>query len=148
MSMKAKSLFGLCAALAVVAVPLSASAQTAVEVDGPKLKYNDLPHIPVLPKKFVFPILTEMVSDPSITTNSPIADQYPPPPIPDRVTLDDLPGIRAEYTTVLNTWYEEVRECLQQKPKLIRVATGEPIHFEGKEGTIVLNANDRPVCVN
>jgi len=147
MSMKAKSLLGLCAAAAVVAVPLSASA-VDVEVDGPKLRYNDLPAIPVLPKKFVFPILTEMVSDPSITTNSPIADQYPPPPIPDRVTLDDLPGIRAEYTTVLNTWYEKVRECLQEKPKLIRVATGEPILFEGKEGTIVLNSSDRPVCID
>lgn len=147
MSMKLSNLLGLCATVAVAAAPIAASAEvTGVEIDGGKKVYNEMPSIEVLPVKYVFPVLTSMAKDPSITTDSPIADKYPPPPIPDRVTLDDLPGIRAEYTATLNQWAEEVKECLVSKPNLIRDATGEPILFEGKAGTVVLNANDRPVC--
>ena len=148
--MKLSNLLGLCATVAVVAAPITAYAAPAsdegVTIDGGKKEYNEMPSIEVLPAKYVFPVLTNMAKDPSITTDSPIADKYPPPPVPDRVTLDDLPGIRAEYTATLNQWAEEVKECLVSKPNLIRIATGEPILFDGKAGTVVLNANDRPVC--
>lgn len=87
----------------------------------------DLPTPPVTPIYFTLPIELSIVKDPAITTNTPITDSVP----------SDYPA-----------WGEKIRACLLQKPVFVRkVGEGqEPFVVGGSEGTIKLNANDKPVC--
>lgn len=151
--------FGKFCALLVVSLPLPAFAETMPSIPGGfdyksgPLEYQLLPDMELpnrtLPKAFDFPILTEVGTDTTITTNSPITDGFVSrlTTIPSGITLDDIPRLRAEYTRSVDTWAEEIKECLAKKPRLVRVSTSNPIQFYGGTvGTIVLNANNRAVC--
>lgn len=146
--MKSKLFFVWCA-LMVASLPLPSLAQSSFDYKGGSKKYQLLPgRIPdrTLPRIFDFPILTNVATDTSVTTDHPITDQFRPPAIPQGVTADDVPRIRSEYTRALSAWAEAVRECIRKQPRLIRVSTNNPVLINGREGTIVRNANNRAVC--
>ncbi|MEZ2224838.1 hypothetical protein [Microcoleus sp.] len=138
--MKSK-LFWSCCTVLVASLPMPSFAQTKAEVGfdykGGSMKYQMLPGaIPdrSLPKAFDFPIITNVATDTSITTDYLITDQF------------RAPATRSEYTSALNTWSEAVKECLRKQPRLIRASTKNPVQINGKVGTIVRNANNRAVC--
>jgi hypothetical protein len=120
----------------LVAHSLPAIAQTAKvgattpvvdeeTITGARTGY--LPTPPVISAFFTLPIETKVVKDAAITTNTPVTDK----------------------TTSLAAWGEAIRECLKQKPALVRNAKGTDVPFlvgDMQQGTIKLNANDRPVC--
>jgi len=86
-----------------------------------------LPHRGALPSNFVFPIRIRVTIDPSVTTNTPITNS----------------------TNNLASWEERVRACLDEKPQIFAVdADGmlAPILFDGRQGSILRNANGRMVC--
>ena len=150
---KISTLLGSLCTLVVANLPLAALAIPS-DFDyksGPE-EYYPLPDLSIpyrtLPRKFDFPIITEIDVDDSVRTDSPITDVFVNnlPPIPTGITLDELLRYRAEYTAAIQAWGEEVTECLNQKPRLLRVSTGNPVIINGEEGTIVLNANNRAVC--
>lgn len=122
------------------------------QVDPPI--YETLPNLDrpdrTLPSAFRYPIIYEMAVDESITSDAVITDEIflaTLPPIPNGVTLDDIPRIRAEYTRAVEEWGELIQECLSLNPLLIKVDTGNPILInENPAGTIVFNANLIPVC--
>jgi hypothetical protein len=106
------------------------------------------PPPPVQPIYFTLPIDLMVVKDANITTDTPISDKYTAPE-----------------TWDVKAWGAAVSSCLQQSPKLVRVVKmksvpapeGEettvpspmmevPFMLGGKEGTIMLNANDKSVC--
>ncbi|WP_341730829.1 MAG: hypothetical protein P2A85_04295 [Microcoleus anatoxicus] len=138
--MKSK-LFWTCCTVLVASLPMPSFAQTSPKAGfdykaGP-MKYQMLPGaIPdrSLPKAFDFPIITNVATDTSITTDYLITDQF------------RAPATRSEYTSALNTWSEAVKECLRKQPRLIRASTKNPVQINGKVGTIVRNANNRAVC--
>lgn len=104
-----------------------------------------------LPQDFVLPALPEIATDLSITTNTPITDQEFPDPLPRSTvgSLEELARYQEARTLVLNAWAEEVRSCLLDYPRFVRVApdgTQQSILFDGREGRIVRNANGRLVC--
>lgn len=156
--MMKSQLFGKFCALAVATLPLPALANTPAipagfDYKSGPLEYHLLPHpdLPnrTLPKAFDFPIHTKIATDTTITTNSPITDGFVSrlTTIPSGVSLDDIPRLRAEYTRSVDGWSEQIMECLNKKPRLLRVSSNNPIQFYGGAvGTIVLNANNRPVC--
>lgn len=87
-----------------------------------------MPTPPVGPIYFNLPMDIQVVKDDSVTTDTPITDQYG----------SDLPK-----------WIELVRGCLiNEKPDLVRVVEEEqaPFIINGTPGRIKLNANDKPVC--
>ncbi|OCR02408.1 hypothetical protein BCD67_22320 [Oscillatoriales cyanobacterium USR001] len=148
--MKSK-LFWTCCTVVLASIPLPALAQVQSNFDykGGSMKYQTLPgKLPdrTLPKAFDFPITTKVATDSSITSNTLITDQFSPPAIPQGLTADDVPRIRAEYTRALSTWGESVRGCLKKQPRLLRASTGNPVQINGTVGTIVRNANNRAVC--
>lgn len=116
--------------------------------------YRTLPDLDLpnrtLPRAFKYPIIYEMAVDQSITSDAVITDEVflaTLPPIPNGITLDDIPRIRAEYTRKVEEWGELVQECLALNPLLVKVDTGNPILINQKAaGTIVFNANLIPVC--
>jgi hypothetical protein len=138
MKMRILSAFG--AAAVLVGLSLPASAQSAAPAASPVTAVTPvlpdetisgvssltLPTPPVLPAKFTLPIEVKVVKDASITTNTPITDQY-----------------GSDYAK----WGETVRAALRSKPILVRVVGDETVPFVvgGSEGKIKLNANDRPV---
>ncbi|MEZ2239319.1 hypothetical protein [Microcoleus sp.] len=138
--MKSKLFLTICTVLvASLPMPSFAQTKTAVGFDykGGSMKYQMLPGaIPdrSLPKAFDFPIITNVATDTSITTDYLITDQF------------RAPATRSEYTSALNTWSEAVKECLRKQPRLIRASTKNPVQINGKVGTIVRNANNRAVC--
>ena len=87
----------------------------------------DLPTPPVAPIYFTLPIELSIVKDPSITTNTPITDKIP----------TDYPA-----------WGAAIKACSLQKPIFTRKVADSQVPFVvgGSEGTIKLNANDKPVC--
>jgi hypothetical protein len=129
MKMRVMSAFGVAAL--VVGASLPASAQTAETPVLPAetisgVTTHKLPTPPVHPAKYTLPMDIKVVKDPSITTNTPITDQY---------------------AKDLAKWSELVRESLKSKPVLVRVVGEESVPFivNGSEGKIKLNANDKPV---
>jgi len=138
--MKSK-LFWSCCTVLVASLPIPAFAQTPPQVGfdyaGGSMKYQILPgKIPerTLPRAFDFPIITNVATDTSITSDHLITDQF------------RAPATRTEYTRALTTWSESIKECLGKQPRLIRASTKNPIQINGKVGTIVRNANNRAVC--
>ena len=87
----------------------------------------DLPTPPVAPIYFTLPIELSIVKDPAIATNTPITD-----------------SLKSDYPA----WGEKIRACALQKPIFVRKVGDEQVPFVvgGSEGTIKLNANDKPVC--
>ncbi|MFM9267526.1 hypothetical protein [Tychonema sp. BBK16] len=139
--MKSKLFWSICTVV-VASLPMPSFAQTKpVEVrfdyKGSSMKYQVLPGaIPdrTLPRSFDFPIITNVATDTSITSDFLITDEF------------RAPATRSEYTSALNTWAAAVKECMVKKPRLIRASTKNPVLFDGKAGTIVRNANNRAVC--
>lgn len=139
--MKSKLFLTVCTVL-VASLPMPSFAQTKpVEVrfdyKGSSMKYQVLPGaIPdrTLPKAFDFPIITNVATDTSVTSDYLITDEF------------RAPATRQEYTSALNTWAAAVKECMVKKPRLIRASTKNPVLFDGKAGTIVRNSNNRAVC--
>jgi hypothetical protein len=145
---KSKLFWGCCTVL-LATIPLPALAGSNFDYKGGSMNYQLLPgKLPdrTLPKAFDFPITTKVTTDTSITTDHLITDQFRPPAIPQGLTADDVPRLRAEYTRALSTWGESVRGCLKKQPRLLRVSTGNPVQLNGTVGTIVRNANNRAVC--
>ncbi|MDB9515207.1 hypothetical protein PN499_28815 [Kamptonema animale CS-326] len=146
--MKSKFFWGCCTVL-LASIPLPALAQSNFDYKGGSMKYQALPgKLPdrTLPKAFDFPVITNVATDTTVTTDHPLTDQFRPPAIPQGLTADDVPRIRSEYTAALSAWGESVRACLKKQPRLIRVSTGNPVQINGAVGTIVRNANNRAVC--
>ncbi len=140
--MKSKLFWSVCTVV-VASLPMPSFAQTKpVEVrfdyKGSSLKYQVLPGAirdRTLPKAFDFPIITNVATDTSVTSDYLITNEF------------RAPATRQEYTSALNTWAGAVKECLvNKKPRLIRASTKNPVLFDGKAGTIVRNANNRAVC--
>ena len=138
--MKSKLFLTICTVL-VASLPMPSFAQTKTEVGfdykGGSMKYQILPGaIPdrTLPRAFDFPIITNVATDTSITSDFLITEQFSAPP-----------G-RTEYTGALTAWAASIRECLAKQPRLIRASTKNPIQINGTVGTIVRNANNRAVC--
>lgn len=130
MKMRVLSAFGAAAVLMGASLP--ASAQTATTPVLPDetitgVPSQKLPTPPVLTAKFTLPIVTQVAKDASITSNTPLTDQY-----------------GSDYTK----WAESVRECLKSKPILVRVVGDQSVPFvvNGSEGKLKLNANDKAVC--
>lgn len=167
---KATLLGGLCALFAT-SLPLPALAQIGVittpsdfdiryiprdEESGrvdPAI-YFALPDLELpnrtLPVAFTYPIIYELAVDQSISSDAPITDEVfiaTLPPIPNGITLNDIPRLRAEYTRKVEEWGELVRECLTLNPLLVKQDTGNPVLINQQPaGTIVFNANLIPVC--
>lgn len=103
-----------------------------------------------LPAAFKFPIMYDLGTDTSITSDAVITDTvFIPnlPPIPNGITLDDIPRIRAEYTRKVEEWGELVQGCLALSPLIIKTDTGNPVLIQQQSaGTVVLNANNISVC--
>ncbi|MBD2482236.1 hypothetical protein [Planktothrix sp. FACHB-1365] len=170
--MKSKLLGGLCALIAVGS-QLPAVAQNPIGVpvvpsdfdykyqpkdpDTGRVEppiYETLPDLALpdrtLPAAFKYPIIYELGVDKSITSDAVITDTvFIPnlPPIPNGITLDDVPRIRAEYTRKVEEWGEAIQGCLGLSPLLIKTDTGNPVLIQQQPaGTIVLNANNIAVC--
>ncbi|MEG4944130.1 hypothetical protein [Microcoleus sp. F4-D5] len=142
--MKSKFFWSFCTVL-VASLPVPAFAQTSpptspqAEIDykDGSMKYQLVPGKRpdrTLPKAFDFPIITNVATDTSITTDYLITDQF------------RAPSTRSEYTAALTAWSQSIRECLAKQPLLIRKSTGNPIRINGRVGTIVRNVNNRAVC--
>jgi len=112
------------------ALPAAAQKATTAVLEGETLtgvpQFN-MPTPPVGPLKFTLPIETEVVTDASVTTRTPITDQ----------AGTDLPR-----------WAELIRGCLKEKPALVRTVEEESVPFivGGSEGRIKLNQGGFPVC--
>jgi hypothetical protein len=171
-TMNSKLIGGLCALIAV-ASQLPAVAQNPIgtpvvpsdfdykyKPKDPDLKrvdppiYHALPDLGypdrTLPSAFKFPIIYELGTDKSITSDAVITDTvFIPnlPPIPNGITLDDVPRVRAEYSRKVEEWGELVQGCLALNPLIIKTDTGNPILIQKQNaGTVVLNANNISVC--
>ena len=150
---KFATLLGSLCTLVVTNLPLPALAiPSDFDYKSSPEEYHPLPDLSIpyrtLPRKFDFPIITEIDIDNNFSTDNPITDAFVDnlPSIPTGITLDELLRYRAEYTAAIEAWGEEVTECLNQKPRLLRVSTGNPVIINGVGGTIVRNANNRAIC--
>ena len=150
--MNSKWFFGLCAAV-VASLPAAASA-IPVEFDYRRGVgvYYEFPDILVpyrtLPMSFDFPVITEIEVDSSVGTDSPITDIFVRnlPSVPSGITLDELLRLRLQYNTGIEAWGEEILECLNESPRLVRVSTGSPVIINGSRGNILVNGNNRAIC--
>jgi hypothetical protein len=96
------------------------------------IKTVSLPEpMPIRPAYFTLPIILKVAQDSSATSSTPISDRYT-----QKASWD------------INAWAAGVRNCLQQKPKLLRVVGNQTVPFmlDGAEGTIMLNAENKSVC--
>ena len=167
---KATLLGGLCALFSAM-LPLPAVAQIGV-VTTPSdfdIKYKSKseetgkvdpaiyftlpdPKLPnrTLPRAFKYPIMYELAVDQSITSDAPITDRVfiaNLRAIPNGVSLDDVPRLRAEYTRRVEEWGELVGECLSFDPLLVKKDTVNAVLInQNSPGTIVFNSNLIPVC--
>jgi hypothetical protein len=130
--MKKSFLSVVSAAVVLAAGSLPAFAQTAqtdvlLDETITNVPTQKLPTPPVLTAKYTLPMVIQIVKDASITTDTPITDQY----------KTDLPR-----------WSEAVRACLKSKPVFVRVVGDKTVPFivNGSQGTLKLNANNKPVC--
>ncbi|MGI0495202.1 hypothetical protein ACN4EG_25775 [Alkalinema pantanalense CENA528] len=88
----------------------------------------ELPTPPVAPMYFTLPIEVKVVKDTSVTTDTPITDKN---------------------SKDIAAWAAAVSACLKEKPALVRQVGEEQVPFDVNgtaNGTIKLNANDKPVC--
>ena len=142
--MKSKLFWSFCTVL-VASLPIPALAQTSpptspqagIDYKGGSMKYQLLPgriQDRTLPRAFDFPIITNVATDTSITSDFPITELF------------RAPAGRTEYTGALTSWAASIRECLAKQPRLIRASTKIPIQINGRVGTIVRNVNNRAVC--
>lgn len=135
--MKTRILTAFVAATTLLAgSAISASAQMAETDVLPSETYIeprvlDLPTPPVLPAKYTLPMTILVVKDASITSDTPLADQY-----------------KYGTTEDLQKWAEAVRACLKDKPAMVRKVGDQEVRFvvNDTEGKVRLNANDKPVC--
>lgn len=96
------------------------------------IKTVSLPEpMPIRPAYFTLPIVLKVAQDTGVTSSTPISDRY-----------------TGKANWDLAAWMSGVRNCLQQKPKLMRVVGDQSVPFmlNGSEGTIMLNANNQAVC--
>jgi hypothetical protein len=86
-----------------------------------------LPTPPVTPIYYTLPMEIKISKDEAVTSNTPITDKF---------------------TSNYTAWAEAVKACSLQKPAFVRMVGDQPMPFMvgGSEGTIKLNANDKPVC--
>jgi hypothetical protein len=86
---------------------------------------------PIQPAFFTLPINLKVAQDSSATSSTPISDRY-----------------TGKANWDLAAWTAGVRNCLQQKPKLMRVVGDQTVPFmlDGSEGTIMLNSSNQAVC--
>ena len=134
MNTRVLSALGAAAILAGVAFP--ATAQMAETDILPSETYIDttvhnLPTPPVHPAKYTLPMKIMVVKDASITTDTPLADQY-----------------KYGTTEDLQKWAEAIRACLKDRPAMVRMVGDQSVRFvvNNTEGKIKLNANDKAVC--
>jgi hypothetical protein len=135
-----RSLLFMLGVAAAVGSSVSAVAQETVTLEAPTavtpvlsqetisgVESLTLPTPPVMPARFTLPIDVVVAKDASITTNTPITDSK---------------------ATDYAAWGEMIRECLKSYPVLVRVVSKDQVPFvvNGKQGSIKLNANDKPVC--
>ena len=87
----------------------------------------NLPAPPVAPVYFTLPMEIKITKDAAVTSNTPITDKM---------------------TSNYSAWADAIRACSQQKPAFVRIVGDEAMPFMvgGSDGTIKLNANDKPVC--
>jgi hypothetical protein len=113
-------------AVAASAAPLAVTTSPDEETIVGGRSVN-LPTPPVGPIYFTLPIELSIVKDAEIATNTPITDK-----------------LGSDYAA----WGAAIRECSLQKPTFVRTVGEEqyPFVVGGTEGTIKLNANDKPVC--
>jgi hypothetical protein len=96
------------------------------------IKTVSLPEpMPIRPAYFTLPIILKVAQDTGSTSSTPISDRY-----------------TGKANWDLAAWMSGVRNCLQQKPKLMRVVGDQSVPFmlNGSEGTIMLNAENHAVC--
>jgi hypothetical protein len=96
------------------------------------IKTVSLPEpMPIRPAYFTLPIILKVAQDTGSTSSTPISDRY-----------------TGKANWDLAAWMSGVRNCLQQKPKLMRVVGDQSVPFmlNGSEGTIMLNASNQAVC--
>jgi hypothetical protein len=96
------------------------------------IKTVSLPEpMPIRPAYFTLPITLKVAQDTGSTSSTPISDRY-----------------TGKANWDLAAWMSGVRNCLQQKPKLMRVVGDQSVPFmlNGSEGTIMLNADNQAVC--
>lgn len=134
--MKKRLLFAFSAATLLSGVALPAFAQTAETQVLPSetfttINVQNLPTPPVLPGRFTLPIRTVVVKDASITSDTPLTDQF-----------------KLGTTEDLQRWAEAVRGCLKEKPLMARKVGDREVRFvvNKTEGKLKLNANNKPVC--
>ncbi len=94
------------------------------------IKVVDFGALPVRPVNFTLPMMVAVAKGGG-SSDTPISDRY-----------------TAKETWDVKAWGAAISNCLQQKPKLVRVVGDEKVPFmiDGAEGTIMLNANDKSVC--
>lgn len=168
--MKSKLLGGLCLlitaflpvkALAQIGVPTTPSDfdvryQSKDKDTGrvtPPMYYSlpDLEYpLRTLPAAFRYPIMYELAVNRNIRSDAVITDEVfiaTLAPIPNGITLDNIPRVRAEYTRKVEEWGELVRECKRLDPLIIKTDTGNPVFVNQRAaGRIFLNANNISVC--
>jgi hypothetical protein len=130
MKLRVLSAFSAVALLAGVSAPVfaqTAETQVLPEETITGVPSHTLPTPPVHPIKYTLPMDVRVVKDASITTNTVITDAR---------------------GTELAAWAELVRQCLREKPVLVRVVGESQVPFivNKAEGKLKLNANDKPVC--
>jgi hypothetical protein len=135
--MKKRVLFAFGAATLLCGVALPAFAQTAETDVLPSETFTDinvhnLPTPPVHPGRYTLPMRTVVVKDASLTSDSPLSDQF-----------------KYGSTEDLQRWAEAVRDCLKQKPVMARKVGDKEVRFvvNKAEGKLKLNANNKPVCI-
>lgn len=68
-----------------------------------------------------------------------------------RLTVDEIQAYRTAYSQNLVAWAEQVRQCMDEKPRMYVLRSDGaqlPMYFNGREGTIVRNASGQAVCPN
>ena len=106
-----------------------------------------LPQDALLPSSFENPIVLGQAMDPAIKTATPISDSMPDPVWSRQIA--DLPTYQAAYSRNLNAWAAQIQQCMTQSPKLYVMRSDKvklPIYFNGKEGTVIQNADGVSIC--
>lgn len=124
--------------------------------DGDRLRVVTDPTKAALRKSFEFPIEMSVDSDSSITTSHPISERYTMGQFGDcngdnRITLEDARLYHENCNQKVTAWAEEIRECMNGGPVLIRDLTGNEIYVFDQDGNrvasnIVLNSSGKAVC--
>ena len=126
---KFATLLGSLCTLVVTNLPLPALAiPSDFDYKSSPEEYHPLPDLSIpyrtLPRKFDFPIITEIDIDNNVSTDNPITDAFVDnlPSIPTGITLDELLRYRAEYTA---SHLARVELSSAQEQETHRLCTGE-----------------------